>query len=139
MFLLNFFSIFPFIFPFTSQTRFVLLCSLIFWFPITIFSIFMKFKGQLSHFIPEGAPLGLAPLLFLIELVSSFIRPLTLMIRLVANILAGHLLLVLLCSFVINFNRFFPFLLGLNMVEILVGLIQAYIFSTLLSLYYSEI
>lgn len=139
VFFINFLSIFPYFFAYTSQPRIVLFLGLGLWISLIIYQISYNLRYFISHLIPEGSPLGLALFLFLIELVRNSIRPLTLTIRLTANILAGHLLIVLLYSFVRNF-RFFSFLyVGLNLVELVVGLIQAYIFATLSCLYYSEV
>lgn len=135
----NLFSIFPYFFSFTSQVSFNLYWGLGSWFSFFLFSLFYNFKRVLSHFIPEGTPLLLIWFLFFVELVRNIIRPLTLVVRLLANILAGHLLLILLSKLVFLFSPFFLLYLGLNLVELFVSLIQSYIFVTILSLYLSEI
>jgi len=90
-----------------------------------------------------GTPLILINFIVLIELVSNIIRPITLSVRLCANIVAGHLLLSLLSNF--SLNRFIYFyyslsgLLILGILEIAVALIQGYVFITLVSLYSTEI
>lgn len=136
---INFASIFPYIFPFSSQVSFNLFWAFSFWSSFLIFHLLNNWKNFLSHAIPEGSPLGLIWFLFLIEIVRSFIRPMTLIIRLLANITAGHLLLILLSGLVFVFNLAFAGYLVLNVVEIVVSLIQAYIFVVILSLYVSEI
>jgi F-type H+-transporting ATPase subunit a len=79
----------------------------------------------------------------LIELVSSLIRPLTLSIRLSANMIAGHLLICLLGNFLIflgkSFIMTFPVRLILSFLEVSVSLIQSYVFITLLSLYFVDV
>merc|ERR1711909_235228 len=92
------------------------------------------------HLTPETTPVGLIPALVLVELTSLFIRPLTLFVRLMANIIAGHILLILLRNFYLIFpffifNRFIIILLILVLLEICVSLIQSYVFSILISLY----
>lgn len=139
IFLFNFFSIFPYRFPYTSQFGLILSFALILWARFILFNFFNNIKGFISHSIPEGTPLFLTVFLFLIELIRNIIRPITLTVRLVANILAGHLLIILLSKLAIfNFIGFLSYLL-LNIVEILVSLIQAYIFTTIVILYFSEI
>lgn len=138
LFVINFFSVFSFNFPLTSQASLVLLIAGSLWLSFIIFSVFHNMKGFLSHLIPEGTPLPLTSLLFIIELVRRIIRPLTLTVRLVANILAGHLLISLLSSLVFIFNLRGILYVGLNLVEMFVAIIQAYIFSTMIVLYYSE-
>lgn len=135
----NLFSIFPYNFPWTSQFGVVLEFSLILWFRFIIFNLISNMKGFISHLVPEGTPIYLTMLLFLIELVRNFIRPLTLTVRLVANILAGHLLIILLSKIVLFNLRFLPFYILLNTVEIFVALIQSYIFTTIIVLYFSEV
>lgn len=80
----------------------------------------------------------------IIELVRSVIRPLTLSVRLAANIVAGHLLMVLvsrpITSIRINFMLLvLSALLLLIMLELAVSFIQAYVFRTLISLYVIEV
>lgn len=136
---INFFSVFSFNFPHTSQVSLVLVLAGGFWLSLVFFSIFKNLKGFVSHIIPEGTPLPLTSLLFVIELVRNIIRPLTLTVRLVANILAGHLLIRLLSSLVFVFNITGILYVGLNIVEIFVAIIQAYIFTTIIVLYFSEV
>jgi len=99
-----------------------------------------------SHLVPLGSPAGLIFFLVIIELISNFIRPVTIRIRVVANITAGHLLLHLLSSFtlIIILVPGFVFILlflifFLVCMELGVALIQSYIFSTLIALYSREI
>lgn len=137
--ILNFFSIYPFNFPFTSQFGIILFFSLSIWWRFIFFSLIKNFKGFFFHFIPQGAPIYLSFILFLIELISNLIRPVTLTVRLVANIISGHLLIILLSKLVFLFNPIFIIYIILNRVEIFVSFIQAYIFCTIIALYYSEI
>lgn len=137
--IVNFLSILPFFFPFTSQVSFNLFWGVSLWVSLYIFTIIHNFSYSLIHLVPEGTPFFLIWFLFLVELVRNLIRPITLVVRLLANIMAGHLLIVLL-SKIVFFFPFFSFLyLFLNLVEFFVSLIQAYIFSTIICLYVSEI
>lgn len=135
----NLFSVFPFNFPYSSQVSLIFIMAGSFWLSLVLFSSIKNLKGFFSHLIPEGTPLPLTCLLFLIELVRNIIRPLTLTVRLVANILAGHLLMRLLSSLVFVFNISGFLYVGLNIVEMFVAVIQAYIFSTMIVLYFSEV
>lgn len=135
----NICAIFPFLFPITTQISSVLFIALYAWGSFVFFSIAKSIKKFISHKIPEGSPLGLSFLLFAIELVREIIRPLTLTLRLVGNIVVGHVLLSLLFMLVQNFNWCFPLYLLLNAVEIIVAFIQAYIFFTLVRMYFSEV
>jgi F-type H+-transporting ATPase subunit a len=87
--------------------------------------------GFLQHFAPPGVPLWLMPLMILIEIVSFFIRPFALTIRLFANMLAGHAVLAVLLGLIISLWFAVPSLAvatGVFLLEIIVALIQAYIF-----------
>lgn len=138
IFLINFRSIFPYTFSFTTQMRIVLFSSICIWFRFLYFSIINNWKNFVSHKIPEGSPLGLSIFLFLIELVREIIRPLTLTLRLVGNMVVGHVLLILLFKLICYMNFIFPLFLVLNTVEVLVCFIQAYIYFTLISMYCRE-
>lgn len=139
IFLLNFVGLWPYNFSFTSQIGLVFWFSVLVWFILIIFFIKKSHRIFSSHLIPEGSPLLLTPFLFIIEIVRIIIRPLTLSIRLAANILSGHLLLILLFKIVFFQKWFFLFFLVLNFIEIFVSLIQSYIFVTIICLYFSEI
>lgn len=136
---LNFYSVLPFVFPHTSQVGVVFLLGLRFWVSFFMFFNFYSPKGFLSHRVPEGSPIALVPVLFSIELVRNIIRPITLTVRLVANILAGHLLLILLSKVVYRIRISAPSYLLLNLVEFFVAAVQSYIFLTIITLYYCDV
>ena len=98
----------------------------------------------LAHLVPLGTPPALMPFMVLIELVRRIIRPLTLAVRLAANIVAGHLLLTLLGNQAPN--RALAVILAvlgslflLATLETAVVMIQAYVFSVLRTLYFNEV
>ncbi|MGI9555600.1 MAG: F0F1 ATP synthase subunit A [Cyanophyceae cyanobacterium] len=92
---------------------------------------FFNFKIIIIHLIPDRCPKNLIILIIFIETIRFFIRPLTLRIRLISNITAGHLLLFLLRK--VFFLSFFIIIL-----ELIVSLIQGLVFRILLTLYYNE-
>jgi F-type H+-transporting ATPase subunit a len=99
---------------------------------------------MLAHLVPLGSPGALMPFMVLIELVSSFIRPLTLSVRLVANIVAGHLLLTLLRrgrrrAGLLVLSTIILALFLLSCLERAVATIQAYVFTILSTLYVREV
>lgn len=110
-----------------------------------VFSWYTQPQFALAHLVPRGTPGALMAFMVLIELVRNLIRPLTLRVRLIANLTAGHLLLCLIRS---NISLEFlgpgavlvisglVLLVGL---EIAVSLIQAYVFTLLISLYLEEV
>jgi len=146
IFIINFLSIIPCFFIFTSQVSFILPVAISIWLMGVLYFLFKKTDEFFVHLVPLGSPNGLMFLLVLIELIRNFIRPITISIRLVANITAGHLLLHLLRAFTLKmiFIPIFVLILlfliiFLVCMELGVALIQRYIFSTLIALYSREI
>lgn len=139
LFFFNFVSVLSFTFPLNSQLSSVLSLGLTFWVSYILFSVLKNAKGFIRHCIPDRTPLILVPLIFRIELVSQIIRPVTLSVRITANILAGHLLINLLSSLALSSISGAFFYTFLNLVELFVRVIQSFIFATMLKLYYSEV
>jgi len=97
-----------------------------------------------AHLTPQSTPTPLMPFIVLIETISRIIRPVTLAIRLIANIIAGHLLLTLLGNQAVATSFTIISLVVLTQfalltLELAVSVIQAYVFSVLLTLYTREI
>ncbi|WP_041685819.1 F0F1 ATP synthase subunit A [Erythrobacter litoralis] len=103
-----------------------------------------------SLFVPSGTPLPMIPIIFPIELISFLVRPFSLALRLFVAMMAGHVLLKVLSSFVIDginagagFGLLvgapsFILMIGISALEILVAGIQAYVFALLTSLYIND-
>jgi F-type H+-transporting ATPase subunit a len=103
--------------------------------------------GVIKHFknlVPAGLPLWLVPIMFALELLSMFIKPFALCIRLFANMMAGHVVILAFISLIFILSAMFSPIVGLavsplavgfalfvNVLEILVALLQAYIFTML--------
>jgi F-type H+-transporting ATPase subunit a len=98
--------------------------------------------GFFKHFVPEGLPWAIIPLLFLIEMVSYLSRPFSLGIRLAANMMAGHTLMHVIAAFVapLAFFGVFPvlFLVFMTGFEFFVAVLQAYVFTMLSCMYLGE-
>nr|AKM70017.1 ATP synthase subunit 6 [Phloeomyzus passerinii] len=133
----NLLSLFPYIFSSSSHMIFSMTLAIPFWLFYIISSIYKNYKNMIAHLIPLNTPIYLTPLMTLIETMSMLIRPISLSIRLTANLIAGHLLMTLL-----NFNSIMMILIIIQMFmmmfELCVALIQSYVFSILSSLYSSE-
>lgn len=136
----------PYSFAITSQFVIVFGLSISIFIAINYIGIREHGLGILSLFLPAGTPLGLVPLLIIIELLSYLSRPLSLGIRLGANIFAGHTILNIISSFswklisksilgITVLVLSYAFLSALVILEIGIAIIQAYVF-TLLSVYY---
>ncbi len=143
IFLNNVLGLLPYVFTASSHLVFSLTFALTSW--LTYYFLFML-RGLsyfLAHLVPLGTPYLLIPLIVIIELVRGLIRPLTLGVRLVANIVAGHLLIILLRS-PLRRRRWSVIILGLGVLVLLlflergVSIIQGYVFSLLSSLYLAE-
>jgi len=103
-----------------------------------------------SLFVPHGTPLPMIPVIFPIELVSFMVRPFSLGLRLFVAMTAGHVLLKVLAGFVINSTNAglgygamvgipsFVLMIGISALEMLVAVIQAYVFALLTSLYIND-
>jgi len=95
----------------------------------------------MRHLVPLGTPLFLIPLIVIIETIRILIRPITLAVRLMANMVAGHLLLRLVGGGFSKILMFFPIFFSqtaLFFLEIAVAVIQAYVFLVLVTLYLKE-
>lgn len=96
-----------------------------------------------SLFLPQGTPGWMAPLMVLIELFAYLARPVSLSVRLAANMLAGHTMLKVIAGFVIMLGFIggwapFALLIALSGFEIFVAVLQAYIFAILLCVYLND-
>nr|QTA71674.1 ATP synthase F0 subunit 6 [Physunio superbus] len=111
--------------------------ALFWWAWCVLSACVFDWKGFLGHLLPLGTPFLLCPLLVLIETVSILIRPVTLAIRLAANITMGHLVLELLSELLRNypFSKWNVIIGAYILFEFFVCSLQAYVFTLLGSLY----
>ena len=142
IYFINLLRLLPFIFTPTRHISTTLLLSLPIWAALTLKTIFINTGQFFSHLVPIRTPTILIPFIVIIETIRILIRPLTLIIRLTANIIAGHVLICLLRQILnINIFTFLSTSLILNiliLLEISVAVIQGYVFTILLSLYLEE-
>nr|YP_010039695.1 ATP synthase F0 subunit 6 [Sinergasilus undulatus]QOY46105.1 ATP synthase F0 subunit 6 [Sinergasilus undulatus] len=140
----NFLGLFPYVFTASTHLVFTMSLSLTFWMGYFTMTTVMNMNNFLAHLVPMGTPYILLPFMVIIELVSATIRPLTLCVRLAANMVAGHLLLCLISSPMIETNILLGGLIMMGLIllsvlEVAVSFIQSYVFSTLSSLYISDV
>nr|AJD22617.1 ATP synthase F0 subunit 6 [Vulpes lagopus] len=139
----NLLGLLPHSFTPTTQLSMNLGMAIPLWAGTVITGFRHKTKASLAHFLPQGTPLPLIPMLVIIETISLFIQPMALAVRLTANITAGHLLIHLIGGatlVLINISATtalitFTILVLLTILEFAVALIQAYVFTLLVSLY----
>merc|ERR1712170_89725 len=140
----NFIGLIPYIFTSTSHLSITLVLSLPIWLGTILFSIIFQYNNLLAHLVPLGTPSFLIPIIVIIETVRNVIRPITLSIRLAANMVAGHLLLTLLGSQGPSSSSLVIIILLVSLVlllilEVAVACIQSYVFTILRSLYLNEL
>nr|YP_001816807.1 ATP synthase F0 subunit 6 [Elysia chlorotica]ACB70186.1 ATP synthase F0 subunit 6 [Elysia chlorotica] len=140
---MNFIGLTPLTYSSTSSLWTAGSLALVLWFSLLL-SGWVKFpKESAAHLAPAGAPGALIPFLVLVETVSTLIRPLTLTVRLIANISAGHIVMSLIsnCLTSVGVLTMLPLLMvnvGYTLFEVFVCVVQAYIFSLLMKLYAEE-
>lgn len=97
--------------------------------------------GYVKHMVPHGTPLLIAPVVVLLEIISMLVRPVALMIRLGANMTAGHIVILIILGFIFLFQSVavsavsVPLAVAITLLELIVALIQAYVFTLLTALY----
>ena len=135
----NLLGLIPYSFTVTSHIIVTFALAAIVFIGVTIVGIVRHGWHFLRLFVPEGVPIVLLFLLVPIELLSYFIRPFTLSIRLFANMLAGHTMLAIFGGFAagVGLFAFFPLAINIALVglELLVAVLQAYVFAILTCLY----
>nr|YP_009935687.1 ATP synthase F0 subunit 6 [Macrosoma conifera]QNS38630.1 ATP synthase F0 subunit 6 [Macrosoma conifera] len=140
----NFLGLFPYIFTSTSHLTISLSISLTLWLSFMFYGWINNYQHMFIHMIPQGTPSILMPFMVLIETISNIIRPMTLAVRLTANMIAGHLLLTLLSSTSNNMLNYMIIILIIVQILLLilesaVAVIQSYVISILSTLYSSEV
>nr|QBC73201.1 ATP synthase subunit 6 [Perotrochus caledonicus] len=145
--LFNLLGLVPYVFSPTSHFAMTLSMGLPFWLSLIISGTAQNPTSVIASLLPAGAPAALNPILVLVETASICIRPITLSIRLAANITAGHVVLGLIGTYLSSglfaYSIFVLFLLIFVQIayfifEFGIALIQAYIFSLLITLYSDE-
>ncbi len=142
----NLLGMIPYSFTYTSHIVVTFGMAIVIFLGVTVLGIQRHGFHFLSLFVPKGVPVGLMAVVVPIEVLSYLIRPMTLSIRLFANMMAGHTMLAIFAGFVAPLGAFYlvPGLLpialdvALIFLELLVAVLQAYVFAILTSLYLAE-
>ncbi len=126
----NLIGLFPYFFAFTSHIAITAALAVIVFVLSVIVGLVLHGFRFFTYFFPQGAPVALAPVLVPIEIISFLSRPVSLSIRLFANIVAGHVMWEV-------FAGFIPLAINVVLVgfELLVAVLQAYVFAVLTCLY----
>ena len=138
----NMLGLLPYSFTFTSHII-VTFCLAIFIFLfVTLVGILMHGIKFFGLFVPKGVPIVMLPLMVPIEIISYLSRPISLSIRLFANMMAGHTMLKVFAGFIFTLGFFgvAPLLVdvALTAFEVLVAFLQAYVFTVLTCLYLND-
>ena len=145
----NLLGLIPYSYTVTSQIVVTFAMALFIFIGVTIIAVVKHGFHFFSFFIPSGAPKALLPLIFVIEVISYFIRPVSLSVRLFANMLAGHTMLKVFGGLAVMIagaggvfvaGSILPLvaIIGLTGLEVLVACLQAYVFTILTCIYLNE-
>ncbi|MFQ5958444.1 MAG: F0F1 ATP synthase subunit A [Alphaproteobacteria bacterium] len=138
----NSLGLLPYSFTVTSHIIVTFALAAVVFIGVTIVGLIKHRLHFFSFFLPKGVPLIMAPLLVPIEVLSYLARPVTLALRLFANMMAGHTMLKVFAGFVLLLGLFgvaplvvIVLLIGL---EVVVAVLQAYVFAILTCLYLND-
>jgi F-type H+-transporting ATPase subunit a len=138
----NLVGMIPFAYTFTSQIIVTFVMAATIFVGVTVIGLIRHGLHFFSLFVPSGTPLVLAPLLIPIEIISYFVRPVSLSVRLFANMMAGHTMMKVFGGFTVLLGVLgvapIILLVALTGFEIMVAVLQAYVFTVLTCLYLND-
>ena len=138
----NLFGMLPYTFTFTSHIVVTFTMALFVFLGVTLIAIAKHKMRFFTFFMPPGVPMYMAPILIPIEIISYLSRPISLSVRLFANMLAGHTLMKVFAGFVFALGVFgiapWAFIVALTGLEIVIAFLQAYVFTILTCLYLND-
>jgi len=139
----NMVGMLPYSFTVTSHIIVTFVLAAIVFIGATILGFIKHGFKYLELFVPKGVPIILLPLIVIIEIISYLSRPISLSVRLFANMMAGHTMLKVFGGFVISLGLLggwlpLGFSVALTGLEILVAFLQAYVFAILTCIYLND-
>ncbi len=139
----NLIGLLPYSFTFTSHIIVTFAMAITVFLGVTVIGIVRHKLHFLSFFLPAGVPKIMAPILVPIEIISYLSRPVSLSIRLFANMMAGHTMMKVFAGFVVPLGilgGWAPLSVGVALTgfEFLVAFLQAYVFTILTCLYLND-
>ena len=139
----NMFGMIPYTFTVTSHIIVTFVLAAFIFIAVTVIGFIKHGFGYLKLFVPSGVPAVLLPLIVVIEIISYLSRPISLSVRLFANMMAGHTMMKVFGGFVISLGivgGWLPlsFSVALTGLEILVAFLQAYVFAILTCIYLND-
>ena len=143
----NMLGMIPYSFTFTSHIIVTFALAIVVFIGVTILGLVKHGLHFFSFFVPPGVPKAMWPLLIPIEIISYLSRPISLSVRLFANMLAGHTLLKVIGGFVFGLGAIsfgvggllpLALMVALTGLEIVIAFLQAYVFAILTCLYIND-
>ena len=139
----NMVGMLPYSFTVTSHIIVTFVLAAFIFIGVTIIGFLKHGLGYLKLFVPSGVPIVLLPLIVVIEIISYLSRPISLSVRLFANMMAGHTMMKVFGGFVVSLGivgGWLPlsFSVALTGLEILVAFLQAYVFAILTCIYLND-
>ena len=139
----NMFGMIPYTFTVTSHIIVTFVLAAFVFIGVTIIGFIKHGFGYLKLFVPSGVPIVLLPLIVIIEIISYLSRPVSLSVRLFANMMAGHTMMKVFGGFVVSLGILggwlpLSFSVALTGLEILVAFLQAYVFAILTCIYLND-
>jgi F-type H+-transporting ATPase subunit a len=138
----NLLGMVPYSFTFTSHIIVTFALAAVVFIGVTILGFVKHGMRFFGIFVPPGAPIAMWPLLIPIEVISYLSRPISLSVRLFANMLAGHTLVKVIAGFIGIMGVFgilpLAVVVALTGLEILIAFLQAYVFAILTCLYIND-
>ncbi len=145
----NLLGLFPYFFTITSHIIVTFALAMLVIGIVVVYGFYKHGLGFLKLFVPSGVPMVLMPLVVGIEVISFLSRPISLSVRLFANMLAGHITLKVFAGFVVSLaslgvvgvgGAIVPLLMtvALTALEFLVAFLQAYVFTILTCMYLND-
>ncbi|ASP36254.1 MULTISPECIES: F0F1 ATP synthase subunit A [Stappiaceae] len=145
----NLFGMFPYFFTVTSHIIVTFALAMLVISTVILYGFYRHGLKFLKLFVPHGVPAALIPLVTLIEVISFLSRPISLSVRLFANMLAGHITLKVFSGFVVSLGAMgavgfvgaalpLAMTVALTALEFLVAFLQAYVFAVLTCMYLND-
>jgi len=138
----NMLGMLPYSFTFTSHIIVTFVLAIFIFLLVTLLGIFIHGFKFFGLFVPKGVPMLMLPLMIPIEIISYLSRPISLSVRLFANMMAGHTMLKIFAGFIFPLGIFgvAPLMVdvALTALEVLIAFLQAYVFTILTCLYLNE-
>tara|TARA_B100000941_G_C28416048_1_gene506152 strand:- start:3 stop:737 length:735 start_codon:yes stop_codon:yes gene_type:complete len=139
----NMLGMIPYSFTVTSHIIVTFFLAAFIFIGVTIIGFTKHGLGYLKLFVPSGVPIVLLPLIVIIEIISYLSRPVSLSVRLFANMMAGHTMMKVFGGFVVSLGVIggwlpLSFSVALTGLEILVAFLQAYVFAILTCIYLND-